>query len=182
MVSRSLIVGVAGLALVGLAACSGGTSGGGGETGTSEETSAPTSAASGSGLADFDPCSFLTAEELSAAGVSGPGRPANAVESQPGCDFEGENVLLTLSKNETEDFEAYSKNSFEQFDEIDINGRKAARAVTAGSGGQGICSAIISAGGGIVDVNVAGIMRDSVPDPCGEAEKIARQIEPRLPQ
>ncbi|MEV0052272.1 DUF3558 domain-containing protein [Saccharopolyspora shandongensis] len=176
LVSRSLAVGVAGLALVGLSACSGSPGKG------SEETSTPTSATQKSGLSNFDPCNFFTPEELSAAGVSGPSRPADALSSQPGCDWEGKDVLLTLSKNETEDFEKYSKNNFETFDEIDINGRKAARAVTAGSGGQGICSAIISAGGGIVDVNVAGIMRDSVADPCGEAEKIARQIEPRLPE
>lgn len=176
LVSRSLAVGVAGLALVGLSACSGGTSKGG------EEPSTPTSAAQSSGLANFDPCTFLTPEELSAAGVSAPSRPVDDIKSQPGCDWEGEDVLLTLSKNETEDFEKYSKNNFETFDRFDLNGRQAARAVTAGSGGQGICSTIISAGGGIVDVNVAGIMRNSVPDPCGAAEKIARQIEPRLPK
>ncbi|TDD53695.1 DUF3558 domain-containing protein [Saccharopolyspora elongata] len=178
LVSRSLAVGVAGLALVGLSACSGGP----GKSGEETSTSTPTSAAQSSGLANLDPCTFLTSEELSAAGVSGPSRPVNDLKSQPGCDWEGKDVLLTFSKNETEDFEKYSKNNFETFDRFDINGRQAARAVTAGSGGQGICSAIISAGGGIVDVNVAGIMRNSVADPCGEAEKIARQIEPRLPE
>lgn len=178
LVSRSVVAGIAGLALVGLSACSGGSSAGG------EQPGAPTTETQqATGLSSFDPCNFFTPEELTSAGVQpGPGRPANAIESQPGCDWEGENVLLTLSKNETSDFEAYSKNSFEKFERFDVDGRQAARAVTAGSGGQGICSVILSAGGGIVDVNVAGIMRDSVADPCGEAEKLARQIAPRLPQ
>lgn len=176
LVFRSVAAGIAGLALVGLSACSGGSAGG-------EEPGAPTTETQSSGLSNFDPCNFFTPEELTAAGVqAGAGRPANAMESQPGCDWEGENVLLTLSKNETSDFEAYSKNNFEKFERFDIDGRQSARAVTAGSGGSGICSVILSAGGGIVDVNVAGIMNDSVADPCGEAEKVARQIAPRLPQ
>lgn len=177
LVSRSVVAGIAGLALVGLSACSGGSNAGG------EQPGAPTTETQSTGLSSFDPCTFFTPDELTAAGVqAGPGRPAKALESQPGCDWEGENVLLTLSKNETQDFEAYSKNNFEKFERFDLDGRQAARAITSGSGGQGICSVILSAGGGIVDVNVAGIMSDSVADPCGEAEKVSRQIAPRLPQ
>ncbi|GAA0520773.1 hypothetical protein GCM10009545_23560 [Saccharopolyspora thermophila] len=70
--------------------------------------------------------------------------------------------------------------SYEPIGEID--GRKAARAVAKGASGQGGCSALIDAGGGVVIVDVVGVMRDSVPDTCGEAERAARQIAPKLPK
>jgi uncharacterized protein DUF3558 len=169
----------AGVAMLGLAACSGGS---GGET-PGRDTSAPTTQAQAPGLKDFDPCNFLEPADLSAAGVSGPGEPRKQFESEPGCRYEGENLLLTLYKNQEETVDTYkSGGQWDSYDLVNLNGRKAARGVAAGASGQGGCSAIVDAGGGVVIIDVVGIMRGSVPDTCGEAEKIARQIEPRLPQ
>lgn len=170
-ISHGSVVAMALVASMALVGCSSGQG----------EPSAEPSAEPGAGLADFDPCAFLTEEDLATAGVAGPPEKVDAVASQPGCDYEGQDVLLSLTKNQTEGFAEYGKNNFERFDEIDINGRRAAIAVTAGSGGNGICSVILDAGGGIVDVNVTAYDMAAVPDPCGEAEQVARQIEPRLP-
>ncbi|RKT83252.1 Protein of unknown function [Saccharopolyspora antimicrobica] len=173
--SRSLIVATAGLALVGLSACSGGSTGGGEQP--------QTSAAQSSGLADFDVCNFFTAGDLSAFGVQGPGEPDSTIDTEPGCNFRGDVKDVTLYKVPDTAFDAYTKQgNFGSLTPYEIDGRKAANGVTKGSEGQGICSAFLDAGGGTVIVTVTGLMRDSVADPCGEAEKVARQIEPRLPE
>ncbi|MGI8306215.1 DUF3558 family protein [Saccharopolyspora hattusasensis] len=169
------------MAMLGLAACSGGPSG---ETSHGGNSESPTTQAGGSGgLAEFDPCSFLTSEDLNAAGVVGPGEAREQFKDEPGCGFEGEKTLLTLYKNQKQTVDSYKNNGqWDSYDSIGLNGRKAARGVAAGATGQGACSLVVDAGGGVVIVDVVGITRDSVPDTCGEAEKVARQIEPRLPK
>ncbi|MDA3627593.1 DUF3558 family protein [Saccharopolyspora oryzae] len=165
----------AGLALVGLSACSGGA------TGSDEQQQ--TSEAKSSGLADLDVCNFFTADELSAFGVKGPGEPDSTVDTEPGCNFQGDDKDVTLYKVPGTPFDAYTKKgNFDSLKPFEVSGRKAATGVTKGSEGQGICSAFIDAGSGTVTVTVTGLMKDSVADPCGEAEKVARQIEPRLPE
>ncbi|GAA0538332.1 hypothetical protein GCM10011581_05310 [Saccharopolyspora subtropica] len=166
--------------LVGLAACTGGSSSGTG--GTSTGMDSPTSQAGRSGLADFDVCNFFTPEDLAALGVHGPGEPDNTLESEPGCNYRGDVKDVTLYKAPDTTFDAYSRRNFGELRQYEIGGRKAANGVTAGSEGQGICSTFLEAGGGTVVITVTGLMRDSVADPCGEAERAARQVEPRLPE
>lgn len=174
--ARSLLVGTVGLALVGLSACSPGSGD------SSDAEGAPPPEAQGAGLKDFDVCNFFTPEDLAAAGVSGPGEPEDTVDFEPGCNFRGEEKDLTLFKNPEDSFDKYmSKGNFGEVNPFEVNGRKAAVGVTAGSEGQGICSSFLDAGGGTVIVTVTGAQSDSV-DACGESKKVAEQIEPRLPK
>ncbi|MGI8308412.1 DUF3558 domain-containing protein [Saccharopolyspora hattusasensis] len=179
--SRTLISATAGLVLIGLAGCSGGTAGGNGKT-TTEQT--PTSSSAGSGLKNFDTCAFFTQEDLSVAGVEGPGEKAEQLSFEPGCSYTGEKILLTLYKNEEETVSKYeSDGHWDKYEKFSINGRNAARAVEGGGGAVDAgCSIVLDAGGGVVLVDVTEAKPDSVSDKCGEAEKIARQIEPRLPK
>ena len=134
------------------------------------------------GLRDFDPCTFLTADDLKTAGVAEPGEQVENFSFEPGCRFEGEKTLLTLYKNQDETVISYATGgNWDRYEQLDINGRNAARAISGGSSESGICNVLIDAGGGIAMITVSGALPDDVPDPCGEAEKLARRIEPRLP-
>ncbi|MEV0057986.1 DUF3558 family protein [Saccharopolyspora shandongensis] len=170
-----------GVALLGLAACSpgkapGGQPGGGEPATTSANAGAP-------GLKDFDPCAFFTSADLSAAGVGGQGEKIEQLKFEPGCSYEGEDRLVTLYKNEQETVGKYQTDGkWDSYERFNLNGRNAAHAVAAGSSGRGICSVLVDAGGGVVQIKVSGITKNDVPDPCGEAEKVARQVESRLPQ
>ncbi|MEU6130501.1 DUF3558 domain-containing protein [Saccharopolyspora sp. NPDC047091] len=151
--------------------------------GTREGQESPAPQPKATGLKDFDTCTVLSQEELAAAGVGGPGERVEHLSFEPGCSFEGDVRLLALYKNQDQTVTSYATGgSWDSYDQIDINGRDAARAVSSGSTDQGICNVLVNAGGGVVIVSVSGILRDDVPDPCGEAEKIARQVEPRLPR
>lgn len=177
--SRSMISATAGLVLIGLAGCSGGAADGGGAP--TEGKPAPEA---GGALQSFDPCSFLSPEDLSAAGVKGPGEKQDNFDHEPGCSFEGQNILLTVYKNQEETVTKYEKDgNWDKYEKFDLNGRNAARAVEAGGGSVDAgCSVVVDAGGGVVLVDVTEAMPGSVSDKCGEAEKIARQIEPKLPK
>ncbi|WP_223840056.1 DUF3558 family protein [Saccharopolyspora pogona] len=177
--SRSLISAVAGVALLGLAACS---AGGTPHNGNAIQAT-PTTQAEASGLKNFDPCAFLTPQDLSGASVSGPGEKVEEIKSEPGCSYEGEKILLTLYKNAEQTVDKYETSGhWDKYEKFNINGRKAARGVEAGASNQGGCSVVVDAGGGVVLFTVTGIMADSVADPCGEAEKAASKAESRLPK
>ncbi|WP_370591415.1 DUF3558 family protein [Saccharopolyspora montiporae] len=167
-------MGTVGLAVIGLAACSP-------MSGDSDTEGSQPSEAQSAGLQDFDVCNFFTPEDLAAVGVSGPGEPEDTVDFEPGCNFRGEAMDLTLFKAPEDPFDQYmSQGNFGEVNPFEVNGRKAAVGVTAGSEGQGICSTFLDAAGGTVIVTVTGDSRDSV-DACGEAKKVAERIEPRLP-
>jgi hypothetical protein len=177
--SRSLIATAAGLALVGLSACSGGGSGTGGE----ETSAAPTSAASGSGLANFDPCTFFTSDELTSFGVSTQSEEFTQVSFQPGCVWKGEKGDVALQKNADETVQGLGKGGgFDKFTPTTVAGREAAEVIVAGGTGQGVCNFVVSAGGGIALYQITGARRDSLADPCGEIKKIANQTASRLPE
>ncbi|MGW5644973.1 DUF3558 family protein [Saccharopolyspora sp. NPDC003752] len=174
--SRTVVVTAAGVALLSLTACSGGSPG---RTGDGEPT---TSAAEAPGLESFDVCNFFTPSDLSAAGVAGPGEPDNNLKSEPGCNYNGAKMDLTLYKVPDTTFDKYTtQGNFAEIEPFEISGRKAATGVTAGSQGQGICSTFLDAGKGTITVTVTGEDRDSV-DACGESRKVAEQISPRLPK
>jgi uncharacterized protein DUF3558 len=178
--SRSLIVTAAGVALLGLSACSGGGLGSGGADDTS---AAPTSASSGSGLASFDPCTFFKADELTSFGVSTQSQEFTQVSFQPGCEWEGEKLAIALQKNADETVQSIeSGGSYDSFDRITVGGREAGRLIVPGATGQGGCITVVSAGGGIVLYQIAGEMRDSLADPCADLEKIADRTASRLPE
>ncbi|MEV0052270.1 DUF3558 family protein [Saccharopolyspora shandongensis] len=173
---RAVVAKTAGVALLGLTACSGGsperTAGG----------EATTSAEAAPGLESFDVCNFLAPDDLSAAGVAGPGEPDNNLKSEPGCNYSGTKMDLTLYKVPGTTFEKYTtQGNFAEIEPFEIGGRKAATGVTTGSQGQGICSTFLDAAGGTIIVTVTGEDRDSV-DACGESRKVAERVSPRLPE
>lgn len=175
--SRVVIAAAAGSALLGLTACTGGTAGGGAPSGGAEPTSAAPSA-----LESFDVCNFFTPEELAASGVAGPGTPDNNLDSEPGCNFTGDKMDLTLYKVPGTSFDEYmSGGNFGNVQNFDAGGRKAATGVTAGSEGQGVCSSFLDAAGGTIIVTVTAGTTEPV-DPCSETRRVAEQISPRLPQ
>lgn len=176
-VSRALIAASAGVALVGLAACSGGSSGtpGGSEP---SETQAP-----GKALASFDPCTFFQPDELTALGLSTQGNNFMPVPSEPGCEWVGEKMTVSLQKNVDQTVASYeTSGSWDSYQKKTIAGRSAAVALEAGATGVGSCTALVDAGGGVAIYMLDGAMRDSVPDPCAETEKIVSQTASRLPQ
>lgn len=174
--SRTVVVAAAGFALLGLSSCSGGSTG---NTGNGGDT--PTMTSASSGLESFDVCNFFTPEDLSSAGVAGPGEPDSTIPSEPGCNYQGDKMDLALYKVSDTAFDKYTtQGNFAEIQPFEISGRKAATGVTAGSEGQGICSTFLDASGGTIIVTVTGEDRDSV-DACGESRKVAEQISPRLP-
>ncbi|MEV5540173.1 DUF3558 family protein [Saccharopolyspora shandongensis] len=179
--SRSLTATAAGLVLFGLAACSGG----GKNTGGGEETtsSSPTSAASGSGLAGFDPCTFFTPDELTSFGVSTKSEEFTQVSFQPGCTWNGEKLDIALQKNADETVKSLGEGGgFDKYTPTTVAGREGAELLVAGATGQGVCNYVVSAGGGIAIYQLTGAMRDSVAEPCAELKKIVDQTASRLPK
>ncbi|MDA3627591.1 DUF3558 family protein [Saccharopolyspora oryzae] len=170
-----MIAAVAGASLLGLSACSGGGSSSG-----SEES--PTSAAAGAGLASFDPCTFFEPGELTSWGLSTQSEDFSPVKSEPGCKWDGDQMGLALQKNAEESVASYQQSgSWERYDKKTIGGRSAAIANEPGTVGQGSCTVLVDAGGGVAIYMVDGTRRDSV-DACAEAEKIANQTASRLPE
>ncbi|MGW1679972.1 DUF3558 family protein [Saccharopolyspora sp. NPDC002376] len=163
------------MSLLGLSACSGGGSSSG-----SEES--PTSATSGSGLESFDPCTFFKPDELTSWGVSTQSADFTPVESEPGCEWVGEKMTVSLQKNVKETVSSYRESgSWDSYDEQKFGGRNGAKAVESGATGQGGCTVLVDAGGGVAIYMVDGARRDSV-DACAEAEKVANQTASRLPE
>ncbi|WP_263251185.1 DUF3558 domain-containing protein [Saccharopolyspora rosea] len=170
MRSRSVITAVTAAALLGLSAC-----GGAGDSGAEqpEPQAKP--------LQSFDACTFFTPEELTSFGVETKAEDFTQVGFQPGCKWNGDQMILSLQKNVDEDFDQYEKTgTFDEFTRKPFAGRAGARMLTAGAKGQGVCNAVVSAGGGIVLYQVTGNYPEF--DACGEVEKIADQTAARLPQ
>ncbi|MGW3467694.1 DUF3558 family protein [Saccharopolyspora sp. NPDC000995] len=174
--SRSLIAGAAGLALIGLAACSSGKR----SDGDTEKTS--TSPAPGRALASFDPCTFFKADELTSWGLPTQSETFSPLSFEPGCRWVGEKMDLTLQKNLDETVASYRENgSWDFYNDKAFGGRTGALAAEAGVSGTGGCTVLVDTGGGVAIYMVSGAMRDSV-DACAEAEKIANQTASRLPK
>jgi hypothetical protein len=173
-VSRTLIAATAGMALLGMSACSG--------NGSGEPTGNPTAPPQEKAINSFDPCTFFPAEELTSLGVSTQSADGGVVEQEPGCEWQGEKMTLTLLKNATQTVESYETGgNWDSYSKKSIGGRSGAVAVESGATGQGGCTVLVNAGGGVAVYGVDGAMRDSV-DACGEAEKIANQTASRLPE
>jgi uncharacterized protein DUF3558 len=171
--SRSVVAVAAGLSLFGLTACAGGTSAGG-----SEETPVPANSA----LASFDPCTFFKPDELTSWELSTQAEDFSPLSFEPGCKWNGKKMDLALQKNVEETVASYEQNgNWERYDKKTIGGRSAAVANEPGTVGQGSCTLLVDAGGGVAIYMVDGLLRDSV-DACGEAEKIAGQTASRLPE
>lgn len=174
--SHSLIAAAAGTVLLGLSACGTG-SGSGGSTGTPETTS------SQAGLASFDPCTFFQSEQLTSFGLGTQSEPFSPVSYEPGCRWKGDKFLFSLQKNAEETVTSYeTSGNWDSYAKKSIAGRSAAVAMETGTTGLGSCTVLVDAGGGVTIFMLDGLREDSVPDPCGETEKIVGQVASQLPK
>ncbi|MDA3625057.1 DUF3558 domain-containing protein [Saccharopolyspora sp. WRP15-2] len=172
--TRVAAVAAAGIATLLLSACSGGQTGGNPET---------TSAAS-SGLAGFDPCTALSSSELQNLGVSGESKPYNK-QGEVGCDYEGDDLLLTVLKAEGRDLAAWEgrRNNFDSLTKNDVGGRQGLQGIALGGTGQGVCNQFVDAGKDSLDIVVV-LESDRVKDtdPCAKALEVAQVVEQKLPK
>ncbi|WP_228047020.1 DUF3558 family protein [Saccharopolyspora montiporae] len=173
---RTLIVASSGAALLGASACA---AGGGGPEGETPDPQAGGAAA----LEKFDPCTFFQPDQLTSWGYAAEAQEAEGVSFEPGCEWEGENAWLSLLKNADETVDSYeTSTSWDSYEKKTIGGRPGAVALEAGTTGQGTCTVLIDAGGGVAVYGIDGSTRDSIDDPCGETEKIANETAAELPK
>ena len=133
-------------------------------------------------LAGVDACSILTPQDASAAGVSPSGSPQTDVSSEPGCYYDGDAMTVTTYKNLKDTVDSSSKKSnWAKFDRVDVNGRPGATAVSSGSTEAQICSTMFDAGKGMIRVSAHG-KNAGDQSACDQSQKIAKQIEPRMPK
>lgn len=156
--------------------------------GAGGQAPAPTSEApNSSALASFDPCTALTPEELQSLGVDPSEKePVDEGMGDVGCDFTGEEIILSITKAEQDDLASWKARS-DNFDRLDPNtvaGREGLVGVTKGSTGKGVCRQIVGAGGSSVTTQVTFVDPNTgkTADPCAEATKAAEVLVPKLPQ
>lgn len=144
---------------------------------------APAPPAGPSPLVGFDPCTAFSPEELQAQGFDAKGEPVDQGVGEVGCDFESEEILLTLLKAENSDMSYWEgrRASFDEFTPNQVGAHQGIRGVAAGGQGHGVCRQIILSGGGSV-VSQVTHSSGTASDPCADAMKIAQQIEPKLPK
>lgn len=169
--SRVVVAATIGAALAGLTACGGGASGG-----------TPPTPQVASGLANLDPCKVMTPQQLGADGLPAQGKPQTQLSVEPGCQFDGDQELVTFYKDQEQTVDSYQTNGhWDTYQKITVNGRPAARAQGAGSKGNGVCEILMDSGGGVVYSKVTA-PGESDDQACASALKYAQQIESSLPK
>ncbi|PRW62163.1 DUF3558 domain-containing protein [Actinopolyspora mortivallis] len=165
-----------GAALTGATACS--PSGG---TENSPETSSPTS--SENSLASVDPCTVLSETELKSFGLKIPGKSKSTLPWTSGCSYKGDPVRLSLVTNTRETVaSAEQKDTWATFERTTVHDRAAATAITKGSTQARICEVMFDAGNGMIQVQVSEPRLPDDVDECAEALKIAKKVEPKVPE
>ncbi|GAB3286810.1 hypothetical protein GCM10027563_21150 [Parasphingorhabdus pacifica] len=92
-------------------------------------------------------------------------------------------MRVSLFKNQEETVDSYRQSGrFDEFTMIDVNDRSGAQAVSAGAAATGVCTTMLPAGGGVVLVDAIPNDPSASFDGCGESLKIAKQVEPNLPE
>lgn len=163
---------IAAIALLGIAGCT--------NTPSAEPGPTPPEKPSGA-LTSLDPCKIMTSQQLQTGGFTFNGRIA-LFDFLPACSYTSESVGLSIAKNQQETVQSYKENgNWQSYEFIKVNGRPGVRARVAGDT-EDSCSTLISAGGGVVQVAAfSGDPRKPI-DGCAESLKIAKQIEPNLPE
>lgn len=156
-ISRSIVAATAGIALMGLASCGG-----------------------ANGLAKVDPCKIMSPQQLDADGLQTQGTPFNGYGSnEPGCTFKNREIQATFFKDQTKTADTYDQSDVTtNKTKLTINGRSATQVL--GDHASGKCDIAISAGGGVVIVDV---VHPGLADrACAEAMQYSQQIATTLPQ
>ncbi len=138
-----------------------------------------------SALASFDPCTVLSDAEIAELGFRPETRRPIDMLGQVGCAYLAERgsplLGLRLEKDLEEtvaDYAARADGVFDVFRENRVNGRTGAALVLVADGRE--CTQLLNAGSGTVAVGWE--IDDPGPvDPCDEALRVAKLIEPELP-
>lgn len=169
--TRPLVAVATGLALVGAAGC--------GAKGEEAGSPAPPAA---DALASIDPCSVLAPQDLSALGLPASGDPDKGLSWKPGCIYDGDNLGVSVYKDTHYTVDGIKTQSqWAKWDQADINGRPAVTAVNAASTQARLCSTMFDSGKGRIEVQV-GTNNPGDNSQCDQSQKIAKQIEPRMPK
>lgn len=176
--SRSALAASAGVLLVGASACAMP-----GESGESEGSDTSGEAQQAKALEGFDPCTFFQPEELESRGISTEAEEFAPLPSEPGCQWTGDDTIVSLQKNVEQTVDSYGQSgSWESYEKEPIAGRSGAIAQTSGASSAGVgCNILVDAGGGVAIYQVTGKATTPI-DACGEAEKIASETASRLPE
>jgi hypothetical protein len=136
-----------------------------------------------SGLANVDPCKIMNSQQLSADGFGTQSKPVKHFDVEPGCSFDSDKETVSFFKNQTKTVDTYGQQSnWAQYNKTSIAGRPAAIALSKDDVGNGVCSALVSAGGGVVIVDTQSGDPRKPYDACGQAQKYAQEVASSLPQ
>lgn len=160
------------LALTGLAGCG------------QQVAGAPSTSAadpSRSALASFDLCTVLSDDELRALGIQVETREPLDLLGQVGCQYSGEPFGLSLERDAEETVSEYAERpeNYVSFRRNEVNGRTGAQIQVRPN--REDCAQVMNAGAGSVLVGVSANTSNFTIDPCAEALRIAKMIEPELP-
>jgi hypothetical protein len=124
----------------------------------------------------------MSSQQLSADGLQTQGTPRSNTSDEPGCDFKGKDVVVTIYKNQTQTVSSYQQQGhWDTYTKTTVNGRPAAHAQGSGTSGTGGCTILMDAGGGVVLVDITDPDK-SDEQACAEDMKYAQQVEPTLPK
>nr|WP_246381514.1 DUF3558 domain-containing protein [Prauserella isguenensis] len=149
----------------------------------SPDASSPASTnASGDPLADVDPCSLLSAQELSKYGTF-PAGVREDVGTDRGCNFEKDtdspttdpNRVITVGVRDEEGIDDAQDNG-QGIDRGESGGREFARIP-----GAGVCTIVI----GVSEssrVDITTVATEGTEKSCEIADEVAAIVEPKLPQ
>jgi hypothetical protein len=132
-------------------------------------------------FANLDACKLLSPEELQQAGVQTQSIPLNEA-GETGCDFRnatdvtGRRINLVKSPDTMDSFVQRSS-TFLFFKQNSVNGRQGFQVSASDKNSE--CSQFMVFAGKLVSVAVTA---DTSGDPCGDAAKLAKLAEPRLPK
>lgn len=137
-------------------------------------------------LANVDPCTVLTTEDVQAFGVNEAGKPVDQGIGEQGCRYNAGDFRFTLYKGEKDSLSYWEgqRSKFGVFEPNQVGSRQGIKQITNGSVGQGICNQVIEVGSGSVTVQV-GYDADKIQSDdatCAKAMEIAQVVEPKLPK
>lgn len=130
-------------------------------------------------------CTILTDSELAGLGIKLSSRKQENLLGEVGCGWTGQPFTLDLArgKDTVAQYRARRNDpAFTSFADNTVNGRAGARLSVESD--RRDCTQLIDGGpvGLVVSVAQSGLYTGPPIDPCAEAMRIAKTIEPRLPK
>jgi hypothetical protein len=127
-----------------------------------------------------DACKVLSAQDFASVGLPAQGQ-ARTNDGEVGCSYDGQRYIVKLMVDPTRTVDGYLAGASNYLTDRQnaVNGRRGAlvQSVDAKNG----CTQFMELGGGVFVVRMTyGYGQTS--DPCGDTERIARVVEPKLPK